>query len=288
MTSCADYGRTRILGCGGSQRSGKDREVRFQGDANFSSNVTWSLSPPVPGANYGIDAPKLVQRFAVRGGLLVVFAAVLYIVNRRTSPGTALALALACGGIGLGFLATAGIMIWSSRIGKLRVRDEILNGIAWRGDETVLDLGCGRGLLLIGAAKRLKTSRATGVDSWSAENLSGNTAEAVMENAKAEGVADRIRLETSDLRKLPFGDKTFDVAVSGLAIHNIPVRDQRAKALAEIVRVLKPGGRVAIFDLMYPGEYAKALGELGLSDVKVSGYKFLWCLPGRIVTARKS
>jgi len=242
----------------------------------------------VPGANYGIDAPKLVQRFAVRGGLLVVFAAVLYIVNRRTSPGTALALALACGGIGLGFLATAGIMIWSSRIGKLRVRDEILNGIAWRGDETVLDLGCGRGLLLIGAAKRLKTSRATGVDSWSAENLSGNTAEAVMENAKAEGVADRIRLETSDLRKLPFGDKTFDVAVSGLAIHNIPVRDQRAKALAEIVRVLKPGGRVAIFDLMYPGEYAKALGELGLSDVKVSGYKFLWCLPGRIVTARKS
>jgi cyclopropane fatty-acyl-phospholipid synthase-like methyltransferase len=43
-----------------------------------------------------------------------------------------------------------------------------------RGDETVLDVGYGRGLHLIGAAKRLTTGKAPGVDIWQAEDLSGN------------------------------------------------------------------------------------------------------------------
>ena len=157
----------------------------------------------------------------------------------------------------------------------------MLDGFAWRGDESVLDVGCGRGLLLIGAAKRLKTGKATGVDIWQSEVLSGNNPDAALRNAKAEGVGNRVKIESADARKLPFGASSFDVVVSSLAIHNISSSPERAKALREIARVLKPGGRVAIFDIFHTSEYAKVLQQLGLADVKLSELSFLWCVPGR-------
>jgi SAM-dependent methyltransferase len=237
--------------------------------------------------DYGLDAPKLVRRFAVRGGLLIAFAVVLYFANRNASPGTAQALASILASIGLGFLVTAAIMVWSSRVAKLKVRDRMLDGFSWRGDEMVLDVGCGRGLLLIGAAKRLKTGKATGADIWRSEDLSGNGPEAALRNAKAEGVADRVKIESADVRKLPFGASSFDVVISCMAIHNIPSSPERAKALREMVRVLRPGGHVAIFDAFHTSEYAKGLHQLGLSDIKLSSLSFLWGVPCRTVRARK-
>jgi arsenite methyltransferase len=241
----------------------------------------------MPQPDYGLDAPKLVRRFSVRGASLIAFAVVLYFANRVTSPGTAQALAgmLIC--IGLGFLIVAATMVWSSRVGKLKLRDQLLNGFSWRGDETVLDVGCGRGLLVIGAAKRLKTGKATGVDTWQSEVLSGNSPEAALSNAKAEGVENRVKIESADIRKLPYGASSFDIVVSSLAIHNIDSVPERAKALREIARVLKPGGRLAIFDILHTSEYAKALQQLGLTDVKLSGFSLLWCMPCRTVSAKK-
>lgn len=237
--------------------------------------------------DYGLDSPKVVRRFAVRGGLLVAFAIALYVANRNTSPGTASALASMLSAVGISFLITSGIMIWSSRVAKLKLRDRILDSFAWRGDENVLDVGCGRGLLLIGAAKRLKTGKATGVDIWQSADLSGNSADATLANAKAEGVAGRVKIENADARKLPFGANTFDVVVSSLAIHNIDSSVERAKALREIARVLKTSGRLAIYDIFHTAEYAKVLQELGLEDIKLSSISFLWCVPSRTLTARK-
>jgi len=241
----------------------------------------------MPRPDYGIDAPKLVKRFAMRGGALVIFAAFLYYANRTASPGAANALASVLISIGVAFLVVAVVMVWSSRIAKLKIRDRILDSFDWRGDESVLDVGCGRGLLLIGAAKRLKTGKATGVDIWQAEDLSGNSADATLANATAEGVANRIKIENADARKLPFGAGSFDVVVSSLAIHNIPSAQERSKALREIARVLKPGGRVAVYDIFHTSEYAKIFRELGLTDVQLSGFSFLWCVPSRTVSARK-
>src|SRR6266487_3801412 len=78
---------------------------------------------------------------------------------------------------------------------------------------------------------------------------SGNSAEATRRNAIAEGVADRVELLTADMTALPFEDNSFDVVVSSLAIHNIPGRAGREKALTEAVRVLRPGGRLLIADV---------------------------------------
>ena len=237
--------------------------------------------------DYGIDAPKLVRRFAIRGLLLMAFAVILYLANRYSSPTTAAPLARLFFAIGIAFAGAAGLMILSSRVSKPKVRDRILDSIPWRGDENVLDVGCGRGLFLIGAAKRLKTGKATGVDIWQVEDLSGNTPEAVQANAKAEGVSDRIKIENADARKLPFAAGSFDVVLSSLALHNIDSPAERGQALREIARVLKPDGYLAILDIFHTGAYAKTLEQLGFRDIQLSPMTFLWCVPTRSLTARK-
>lgn len=236
--------------------------------------------------DYGLDAPKLVQRFAMRGGALAAFAIVLYLVNRNTSP-TAIAVATPLFCIGITFVIVALVMILSTRVAKPKIRDRILDSIAWRGDESVLDVGCGRGLFLIAAAKRLKTGKATGVDVWRSEDLSGNSPEATMKNATAEGAANKIKIENADARQLPFAASTFDVVLSSLAIHNISSADERAKAVREMARVLKPGGYLAILDIFHTGEYANTLAQSGLTGIQLSPMTFLWCVPTRTLTARK-
>ena len=148
-------------------------------------------------------------------------------------------------------------------------------------------MGCGRGLLSIGAAKRLKTGKVTGIDVWNPQELSGNSADAAKENAKAEGVADRVRFESGDARKLVYPEGNYDVVVSANALHNLEDDRERGRALREMLRVLKPGGRLLVFDTAETGYYAEVLRESGAQDVTLSPWTFLWCRLSRSVTARK-
>ena len=100
-------------------------------------------------------------------------------------------------------------------------------------------------------------------------------------------MADRIKLDNADARALPFAAASMDVVLSCLALHNIDGKDGRTKALGEIARVLKPGGRVAIVDIFHTADYAKELERLGVTDIQVSGMSLLWCLPTRWLIGRK-
>jgi ubiquinone/menaquinone biosynthesis C-methylase UbiE len=125
----------------------------------------------------------------------------------------------------------------------------------------VLDLGCGRGAVLIAAARRVPRGRAVGVDLWSADQ-SGNRPEATRANAAAAGVADRVEVRTGDLTALPFPDHSFDVVTSAMAIHNIKSAEGRYRALDEAVRVLRPGGRLLIADPSpFARRYVEHLGQ---------------------------
>lgn len=241
----------------------------------------------MPEIDYGVDAPKLVRKFTWRAVWFIAAAVVIYLPNRDDRV-SALPLCGVLFGIGLVFALMAADMVASSRIFKPKICNRIITSIPWRGDEQVLDVGCGRGLFLISAAKRLKTGKATGVDIWQSEDLSGNNAEAAMSNAKAEHVAGRVKIETADARKLPFPPATFDVVVSSLALHNIRSSQDRTTALHEIARVLKPGGYLAIFDIFHTGEYATTLKDLAFTDVHLSSLTFPWCVPARTLTARKA
>ena len=178
-------------------------------------------------------------------------------------------------------------MVWSSRVAKPSLRDRLIDSLEFKGDEKVLDVGCGRGLMLIGAAKRLKTGKATGIDIWSKQDLSGNSADAANANAKLEGVPDRVRIENGDARKLVYPDNSYDVVMSTLAIHNISDPGERDQAIRQMWRVLKPGGRLLIFDIFHTAHYANVLRECGAKERKLSGLEFLWCVPCRSLLARK-
>src|SRR5205085_10830956 len=139
--------------------------------------------------------------------------------------------------------------LYASLRGKVVVWADVLDRLDLRGGERILDLGCRRGAVLLLAAQHLPTGRAVGVDLWRRVDQSGNSPDATRRNALAEGVADRVELHTADMTALPFGDDSFDVVVSSLAIHNIPGRAGREKAVSEAVRVLRPGGRLLIADV---------------------------------------
>jgi arsenite methyltransferase len=237
--------------------------------------------------DYGLDAPLLVKRMFTRAAWTIAIGVAVYLINRADNPGPAGSLLAVFCVIGLGFLAVGLYMMWSSRTGKLALRDQLLDSLDLKGEEKILDAGCGRGLMVIGAAKRLKAGKATGVDVWDAAVLSGNSSDAAKANAKMEGVADKVRFETGDIRKLVYPEKSYDVAISAVAIHNLADRDDRDKAVRELWRVLKPGGRLVILDIMHVGEYASVLREAGAEDVTVESHGFLWCLPTKSVRAAK-
>ena len=237
--------------------------------------------------DYGIDAPGVVRAFAVGGVVLLFGGTITAFVLQNSQPMASGAFFRAGLWWGSCWLLTATIMFGSSRVGKLRVRDRLMGSLHWTGEEQVLDVGCGSCLALIGAAKRLTTGHATGVDIWSAEDLSTNWPDTAAANASAEGVLDRVQLRTGDARDLPFPSASFDTVVSMTVIHNIKDPAERQTALREMLRVLKPGGQLAIFDIFHAGKYVDVLRQLGAEQVRISGLILLWCLPGRRITARK-
>jgi arsenite methyltransferase len=250
-----------------------------------------SLKEAAPSQNgapdYGLDAPILLKRMFTRAAWTIAIGVALFLINRSEYPGTSVKLLVVFAVIGAGFLAAGGWMIWSSRTGKLQLRDRLIDSLELKGDEKVLDAGCGRGLMVIAAARRLKTGKATGVDVWDPAVLSGNSSDAAKANAKLEGVADKVRFESGDLRKLVYPEKSYDVAMSAFAIHNFADREDREKVVRELWRVTKAGGRLLIVDILHVSEYATVLREAGAEDVTVSSHGFLWGLPTKSVKAAK-
>jgi ubiquinone/menaquinone biosynthesis C-methylase UbiE len=183
--------------------------------------------------------------------------------------------------------ATALLMVMYAKFGKFRQRDRILDLAQLGGGETVLDVGTGRGLLAIGAARRLTTGRSIGIDVFQKEDLSGNSLERTQANLVAEGVEGRVEIRADDARKLSLESASVDRVVSNLCLHNLYKKDERAQALAEIVRVLKPGGRAVISDYKLVDEYAAAFRAHGLTVAKHGPYLMDTFPPLRIVVAIK-
>ena len=236
-------------------------------------------------ANYGLDAPGLVRFFLIFGGALAV-AGIAMIVWPKNAIVFAVGLTLVFPGVI--FFIEGLLMIFSSRIGKLKARDRLMDNLNLSGNETVLDVGCGRGLLLIGAARRLPNGKAMGLDLWSQQDLADNRSTATMENARIEGVEQRVQVHNGDMRQMPFADGNFDAIVASNSIHNIYDCDGRRQAINQIVRVLKNGGQVALLDIRHTAEYAEDLRAAGMRDVARSGLVFWIFPPVRVVTGKKA
>ena len=100
-------------------------------------------------------------------------------------------------------------------------------------------------------------------------------------------MASRIELHTGDARAMPFPDQQFDCILSSWALHNIPDKRGRAAALREIARVLKPGGRLLIVDILHSSEYVKVLRDSGLADARRRLVSLLFIIPSFRIDATK-
>jgi SAM-dependent methyltransferase len=230
--------------------------------------------------NYGIDAPTIVRNLALGGAACIAVS-----LAHLAFPGLRPLRGLLWPGASLAL--TALWMVVGSKVLKLAARDRLIARAAPRAGERVLDVGCGRGLLLIAAAKRVSAGDAVGIDLWRTVDQSGNDPSVTRANAAAEGVADKIALETGDFTAMPFGDGTFDVAVSSWAIHNVPTAAGREQALREVVRVLKPGGRLEILDIGPGRGYDAVLRAAGMVAVERALDNLVFLIPTWRISARK-
>ncbi len=219
---------------------------------------------------YGVDAPVVPLMLSGLGAIGLILG-ILNIVVWHSTPWAIVGFVYAAF-----FFLSAASYLYTTRAGKFRVWVGILTDLKLRGDENALDLGCGRGAVLLMAAQLLPQGKATGVDIWQTRDQSGNNQAATESNARAEGVTDRTELLTADMRGLPFPDASFDLIVSSVAIHNIPGKDGRIRAISEAARVLKPGARLRIADFRHTAAYATQLRELGWQDVTTRslGWRF--------------
>lgn len=219
--------------------------------------------------DYGLDAPGLIRTFFIASVLVVVAAFVvphaLFERSTFSSVVTVVISMVAAYLFGMGCL-----MVYWSKFAKVVGRERVLDLVSWRGDEHVLDVGCGRGLMLIGAAKRLKVGRVVGVDIWEAKDQSSNSSKAVLENVQLAGVAGNVEVLTADARTLPFPNGSFDVVVSHWMVHNLPDTEDRRRVLSEMVRVLRGNtGRLIVCDIEHRDEYVAVIKSLGLVDVRM-------------------
>ena len=222
---------------------------------------------------YGYDAPYALIGFVIAGIVATTGAVVVWRnTGARVTPPLVIAVF---------FWLNAASFLYTTRRGKFEEWERILDELHLRGDERVLDVGCGRGAVLTAVASRLRTGRVTGVDLWITRDQSGNAQAVTLRNAALEGAADRTDVRTGDMRALPFPDATFDLVVSSLAIHNISSNAERARAVTEAWRVLKPGGRLVIADIRATQLYATTVAALGATHVmrRRLGWRFWWGNP---------
>jgi SAM-dependent methyltransferase len=124
---------------------------------------------------------------------------------------------------------------------EIAAREEYVRLLGVSPGERVLDVGCGTGAATRTLAQRVAPNgRVTGVDP------SGALLKITRDLVEKTGLGGLIELREGDCRALPFPDASFDAVLAATVLSHIPDSE---RALAEMVRVTRPGGRVAVFDV---------------------------------------
>jgi ubiquinone/menaquinone biosynthesis C-methylase UbiE len=132
-------------------------------------------------------------------------------------------------------------MGWLMSFGRLSgMRQETLRVAGLQPGESVLDVGCGTGVLTRLAARKVAPSgHAVGIDA---------SPQMIATAQRKAGNVSRLEFHVAAIEQLPLETGTFDVVLSSLMLHHLP-DDLKKSGLSEVRRVLKPGGRLVVVDL---------------------------------------
>ena len=144
-----------------------------------------------PRGSYGIDAAYVPILWFIPG---VMFAS----ATLGALGGSAWQ-PIVYGLLAIQFLGGTAIYLHTTLRGKFAVWRKILSETDDAAVERILDMGCGRGAVIVMAAQRFPKAKLTGVDLWRKSDQSGNGEEAATANAKANGVDSRIDFVTGDM-----------------------------------------------------------------------------------------
>lgn len=234
----------------------------------------------------GLDAPEVVVFFFGLGFLLCLAA---WLLSRLSLHWYSVGLlGLFYLAAGAAFLIMGCWMTWTAFKGKWITCDRMLNAVHLKGRERLLDVGCGRGMTLMVAARKLPKGRVVGLDDWSQRYLFGNNRGQTLFRARAVGLGSTVEVVTGDMRRMPFPRGSFDVVTACLSLHRIKDREERIKALWEMARVLKKKGRLVWQDFQYSRQATEDLGRLGFKVVQASGFLYSIFPPvHRIIAVKK-
>ena len=123
----------------------------------------------------------------------------------------------------------------------IAIRDRIVELAEPKKDDRVVDLGAGTGLLSLALAPRVRALVAVDISERMLQRLD--------DTAAADGIHN-VEIVEADLRQLPLEDESATLVVSNYAFHHLD-HPGKELALAEARRILRPGGRLVICDMMF-------------------------------------
>lgn len=231
--------------------------------------------------DYGVDARVVVRTMGQLGAAALLVTIITGIID-------VLWLMIASFAVTLTMALLVFVLVRRSRVGKLRERVALVDRLALRGYERVLDVGWDRGLRLIEVAHRMGAGgHAVGVDPWPRHAGADDDPGIVFENAALEGVGNRIDVTAASAGALPFASTTFDAVISRMTGPDLDDHDARVHAVREIDRVLVSGGRVVLLGFRRSHELLYALRSCNWTNVTRSPRVWRTVPPMRYVTGTK-
>ena len=171
------------------------------------------------------------------------------------------------------------------------VHQHLVDHLDWDGKGELLDIGCGAAALTVRCTKAFLEAEITAMDYWGAEwNYAKEQCE---NNARLEGVANRITFQKGDAAKMEFETETFDAAVSNFVFHEVRTAKDKRDVVKEALRVVKKGGVFSFQDMFSQkalygdmDEFVRELKAEGISEVYYIGNleKKLDFIPGYVKT----
>jgi ubiquinone/menaquinone biosynthesis C-methylase UbiE len=218
---------------------------------------------------YQLDAPPVVKLFTVLGVVGCLCSLAVYTINLNKNLAPLVWVYWFTLASGVFYLLTATAMIITSYFTKEKLIKKILPPHL-SNYQQVLEIGIGSGMGAIILAHHNADIEIDAIDIFNIVDHQNNSLKLCQNNLKAANVNHKVTVKKADMRTIPFDNHHFDAAFGILSIHNLENKTERKKALTEIIRVIKPGGKIVIIDFKYHNEYRKQLQQLGAKKILTS------------------